>query len=84
MLLYNDKISNHIRYKCGMKLLIHSQTSTVAPLMFGNGWIIPDVLEGTHMFQNSEACIHGWSNLTGSGKWLVSMHTFAGYNQYLT
>ena len=24
-----------------MKLLIHSQTSTVAPLKFGNGWLIP-------------------------------------------
>ena len=32
-------ISNHIPGpgKCGMKLLIHSQTSTVAPLKFGNG-----------------------------------------------
>ena len=25
------------QYKCGMKWLIHSQTSTVAPLKFGNG-----------------------------------------------
>ena len=26
--------------KCGMKLLIQSQTSTVQPLKFGNGWVI--------------------------------------------
>ena len=26
--------------KCGVKLLIRPQTSTVAPLKFGNGWII--------------------------------------------
>ena len=25
---------------CGMKLLIHSQTSTVEPLKFGNGYVI--------------------------------------------
>ena len=25
----------------GLKLLIHSQTSTVAPLKFGNGLVIP-------------------------------------------
>ena len=27
--------------KCGMKLLIHSQTSSVAPVKFGNGQVIP-------------------------------------------
>ena len=26
--------------KCGVKLLIHSQTSTAAPLKFGNGYVI--------------------------------------------
>ena len=26
--------------KCGMKLLIHSQTSTVQPLKFVNGYVI--------------------------------------------
>ena len=26
--------------KCGMKLHIHSQTSTVQPLKFGNGYVI--------------------------------------------
>ena len=30
-------ISNYIDYKFGDKLLIHSQTLTVAPLKFGNG-----------------------------------------------
>ena len=30
-------ISNYIIIKCGMKLLIHSQTSMVQPLKFGNG-----------------------------------------------
>ena len=30
-------ISNYIIIKCGMKLLIHSQTSKVQPLKFGNG-----------------------------------------------
>ena len=28
---------NHISVKYGMKLLTHSQTSTVQPLKFGNG-----------------------------------------------
>ena len=31
--------------KCGVKLLIHSPTSMVQPLKFGNGWII-----STHIF----------------------------------
>ena len=32
-------ISNH-PLKCGMKQLIHSQTSMFAPLKCGNGWVI--------------------------------------------
>ena len=31
------RICNYIHYKCGVKLLIHSQTSMVQPLKFGNG-----------------------------------------------
>ena len=34
-------ISNHMVIKCEMKLFIYSQTSTVQPLKFGNGSIIP-------------------------------------------
>ena len=33
-------ISSYIRYKVKDELLIHSQTSTVQPLKFGNGYII--------------------------------------------
>ena len=29
-------IGNYIHHKCGIKLLIHSQTSTIKPLKFGN------------------------------------------------
>ena len=29
-------ISNYTYYKCGMQVLVHSQTSTIAPLKFGN------------------------------------------------
>ena len=36
LLLYHGWIITPI-IKCGMKLLFHSQTSTVAPLNFGNG-----------------------------------------------
>ena len=35
--LYPTWISNQKLNKCGMKLFIHSQTSTVAPWKFGNG-----------------------------------------------
>ena len=34
-----DKLITSI-IMCGMKLLIHSQTSTVPPLRFGNGYVI--------------------------------------------
>ena len=33
-------MNNFIHYKCGMKLFIHSQTLAVAPLKFGNGYVI--------------------------------------------
>ena len=37
--LSND-LWSRLLIKCGMKLLIHSQTSTVQPLKFGNGQLI--------------------------------------------
>ena len=38
------KIFNHMSVKCWMKLLIHSQTSTVPPTRCGNGQIILSLL----------------------------------------
>ena len=31
---------NYMHRKCGMKLVIHSETPMVAPLKFGNGQVI--------------------------------------------
>ena len=38
---------------CGMKLLIHSQTSTAQPLKFGNGWVI-----SSHILLGMNLLIH--------------------------
>ena len=53
---------------CGMKLLIHSQTSTVPPMKFGNVWVIPShASQGLWLLIHAEIKTMLVKGATGSG-----------------
>ena len=59
---------------CGMKLLIHSQTSTVQPLKFGNGWAI-----SSHILLGMWLLIHAGNWVTYAKPNREQQHNNIGY-----
>ena len=55
---------NTFNINCGMKLLIHSQTSTVRPLKFVNGYVMsPHILLDMRLFIHAGIKVNPWSQI---------------------